>query len=190
MRVSAAEFKALPLEAHAVLRGVPLRDVTAVDLPDTGGVRTVDEVRSRMARSRPDVATRALFGTRWAIGRLFGWDAPAHRRVDRTYLDRVTAETRARSTVPPGTPQGPFRVLYVLERESLAEIRNATVHGFLCVALVRTAAGYRLYFAVYVRAVSRLTPYYMAVIEPFRRFIVYPAMMRRARRAWSARDAA
>jgi hypothetical protein len=47
--------------------------------------------------------------------------------------------------------------------------------------------GYRLYWAVYVKPASWLTPVYMALIEPFRRLIVYPAMLARVRRAWIAR---
>jgi hypothetical protein len=43
-----------------------------------------------------------------------------------------------------------------------------------------------LYWAVYVKPVSWLTPVYMAVIEPFRRFVVYPAILRQIRRAWVA----
>jgi hypothetical protein len=77
--------------------------------------------------------------------------------------------------------------LYVLDRESLMEIRNATVHAFLSSVLVETPSGYRLYWAVYVKPVSRLTPLYMALIEPFRRFIVYPAIFRRIRRGWEER---
>ncbi len=46
--------------------------------------------------------------------------------------------------------------------------------------------GYRFYFAVYVANVSPLTPLYMAVIEPFRRFLVYPAMLGNLRAAWIA----
>jgi hypothetical protein len=80
-----------------------------------------------------------------------------------------------------------FRLLYLVEHESLAEIRNATVHAFLCAALFERPDGYRLYWAVYVKPSSWLTPVYMAVIEPFRRFIVYPAMLGRIRRAWTAR---
>jgi hypothetical protein len=38
-----------------------------------------------------------------------------------------------------------------------------------------------------VKPSSWLTPVYMALIEPFRRFIVYPAMLGRVRRAWTAR---
>lgn len=82
---------------------------------------------------------------------------------------------------------GRFRLLYVLERESLAELRNATAHAFLSSALIESPLGYRLYIAVYVNPVSRLTPLYMAFIEPFRRFIVYPAIVRGIRRAWEER---
>ena len=54
----------------------------------------------------------------------------------------------------------------------------------ICTALARTATGYRLYWGVYVRSVSWLTRPYLIAIEPFRRFILYPAMLRRIRRAW------
>jgi hypothetical protein len=83
----------------------------------------------------------------------------------------------------PGTADGPFRLLYVLERESLEEVRNATVHAFLCWALNQTSDGYRLYWGVYVKPVSWLTPVYMGIIEPFRRFVVYPSIFRAIRRA-------
>ncbi len=52
--------------------------------------------------------------------------------------------------------------------------------------LRRTASGYRFYWAIYVKSVSRFTPVYMAVIEPFRRFVVYPAILRRLRVSWVA----
>ena len=68
----------------------------------------------------------------------------------------------------------------------MSEIRNATVHAFSCMALVPLASGYRLYWAIYVKPVSRLTPLYMVLIEPFRRFIVYPAILRRLRTRWTA----
>ncbi len=115
---------------------------------------------------------------------MFGWDARETDRADRSYLHHLTPALRARSRVEPGTPDGPFRVLYVLDRESLAELQNATVHAFLSAALVPTPGGYRLYWAVYVKPVSWLTPFYMALIEPFRRWIVYPSIFRRLAKAW------
>ena len=83
----------------------------------------------------------------------------------------------------PGTRDGPFLVLYQFPGEALRETRNATVHGFICTALAPTRTGYRLYWAIYVRRVSWLTRPYLIAIEPFRR-ILYPAMLRRIRRAW------
>ena len=70
--------------------------------------------------------------------------------------------------------------------EALIETWNATVHGYVCTALQRTETGYRLYWGVYVFPVSWLTRPYLIAIEPFRRFILYPAMLRRIRRAWLA----
>ena len=74
MRVPKGEFEALPLEVHAVLRGVPMRDVTAVDLPGTGGARTVGAVhdadgpisssRIRAALKQGDCATATRLLTR------------------------------------------------------------------------------------------------------------------------------
>ena len=65
-------------------------------------------------------------------------------------------------------------------------MQGITVHAGALSALVETAAGYRFYFAVYVANVSPLTPVYMALIEPFRRFLVYPAMLGNLRAAWVA----
>ena len=61
------------------------------------------------------------------------------------------------------------------------------MHALFAIALTETLVGYRLYWGVYVEPVSRLTPLYMALIDPFRRFVVYPAVLRRIRRAWEER---
>jgi hypothetical protein len=187
VRVDPEEFRRLALEVHAFLADVPVRDVTAVDLPGGGRGRTISEVRALVGeRSRLGMnpVVRLLFGVRLLLGRIFGWDRETHARPDLSYLSRVSPALAARSRERPGTRDGAFRVLYVLEREALAEIRNATVHAFLAYALEEKPAGYRLYWAVYVKPVSWATPLYMAMIEPFRRFLVYPAIMRDVRRAW------
>jgi len=190
VRVSRAQFLALELEAHALLADVPLRDVTAIDLPGGGDTRTVTDVQALLredVRASTSSLVRALFGARRLLGRVFGWDSESHARSRSSFLHRLSDDLRTRSVVPPGTAQGPFTLLYVLERESLAEARNATVHAFMCSALEKTAAGYRLYWGVYVKPVSWLTPVYMATIEPFRRFVVYPSIFRGIRRAWIER---
>ena len=190
MRVPREQFRRLSLEVHGVLRDVPLHDVTAVDLPGGGAGRTLADVRALLAREHVRAANllvRGLFALRALLGRLCGWDAARHTHPETSFIHRLSSDITRRSALPPGSSDGPFRVLYVLERESLAEVRNATVHAFLASVLTETPSGYRLYWAVYVQPVSWLTPLYMALIEPFRRYIVYPAILRRIRRAWEER---
>ena len=76
-------------------------------------------------------------------------------------------------------------MLYVFGEEALSELRNATVHAFVALALTPCPGGYTLYLAIYVKPVSRLTTLYMALIDPFRRLIVYPALGRQIQQRWS-----
>ena len=190
VRTSREALAQLHLEAEAILRDVPLRDVSVVDLPGGGAGRTLADIKALLGAREVEAGgavVRSLFALRWLLGRLFGWDAARAGHGAQSYLHRLDPALKARSLVAPGTPDGPFQILYQFDRESLAEIQNATVHAFLSTALVPTALGYRLYWAVYVKPVSWLSPVYMALIEPFRRWIVYPSLLRRLRRAWQAR---
>ncbi len=190
MRVSHQEFEALDLEAHSFLRDVPLRDVSAVDLPGGGADRTISDLRpllspERLASASPLVG--ALFSLRFLLGRGLGLGREADASGASSYIHRLTDEQRARSLVAPGTKDGPFQLLYVFPQELLSEIRNVTVHAFSCMTLQRTPTGYRFYWGIYVKPVSMLTPVYMALIEPFRRFVVYPTILEHLRASWIAR---
>ena len=85
----------------------------------------------------------------------------------------------------PGTQDGLFRVVYRFENEQLLEVINRTAHAAALSALVETESAYRFYFGVYVRSVGRLTPLYMALIDPFRRLVVYPSLLRSVRVRWN-----
>jgi hypothetical protein len=61
---------------------------------------------------------------------------------------------------------------------------NRTVRGAALSTLVETADTYRFYFGVYVRSVSRFTPLYMRVIDPVRKLVVYPSLLRTVRTTW------
>jgi hypothetical protein len=148
-----------------------MRDVQALSRP--GG------------RASPGVAVRGLFGLRRLLGGLFGWDAPRHDTEGASYLHRLTDDDRTRSLETPGGHAGAFRLLYLFPGEALAEVHNATVHAFLATALRVTPDGYLLYWAVYVKPVGPLTRIYMALIDPFRRLVVYPALIRETQAAWS-----
>jgi hypothetical protein len=189
MRIPAEEFRALDLEVHSFLADVPLRDVSAIDLPGGGPDRTISDVRALLFRNGALTATvplRILFSLRLLLGRLFGWDRRLHEHTENPTIKRLSDDQRCRSLAEPGTADGPFRLLYLFPKEALGEVRNATVHAFSCMAIQPTASGYRFYWAIYVKNISRFTPVYMALIEPFRRFVVYPAILRRLRACWVA----
>ena len=185
MRVSPGEYLTLRLRAHDLLHDVPLYDVSIVDLPGGGAGRSVADIRALESAAAPSPIANALYGVRHVLGRVFDWDR-APMRPEESLLSRLSERDRRDSEITPGTRDGPFVLLYQFPGEALSETRNATVHGYVCTALASTASGYRLYLAVYVRPVSRLSRPYLIAIEPFRRFILYPAMLRRIRRAWLA----
>jgi hypothetical protein len=182
MRVLPDEYLTLPLRAHAVLQGVPLYDVSVVDLPGGGEGRSIADIRALDSSVPSSKVATVLYDVRCFLGRVFRWDRGVIRR-EQSLLDRLSESDLRRSEVAPGTPDGDFLVLYQFANESVAEILNATVHGFICKALTRTATGYRFYLAIYVIPVSWITRPYLFAIEPFRR-ILYPAVLRRIRRAW------
>ena len=187
MRVDPADFKKLDLRCHALLGDVPLHDVWAIPLHDGGPGRTMQDFRALLVGDRrppPNVGVRALFALRWWLGRVFRWDDERHDPPGASYVHRLTEADRLQSQVPPGSRDGRFRVLYVLPNEAVSEIRNATVHGFLALALTHREQGYVVYMAIYVKAISRFTTLYMALIDPFRRFVVYPALGRQVQQAW------
>jgi hypothetical protein len=187
VRVKPANFQRLNLRCHALLSDVPLHDVWAIPLEGGGPGRSIQDARAILFGDGrpPNVAVRGLFALRSALGRAFGWDDERHDPSSGSYVTRLTEADRTRSQVAPGTREGLFRVLYVFADEALSELRNATVHAFLGLALTPSPAGYTLYVAIYVKPVSRLTPFYMALIDPFRRFLIYPALVRHAQQRWS-----
>ncbi len=172
---------------HAFLHDVALHDVWSVELPGGGPGRSVEDLRTIFAEKRlaaVNPAVSALFRLRLALGRVLHWDAEPRKDARPSYRERLSADDRARSRVAAGSSDGLFSALYVFENEALGEVSNATVHAFSCLVLEPRDAGYTLYWAIYVRPVSRLTPVYMALIDPFRRWIIYPAILRYARQAW------
>jgi hypothetical protein len=189
MRVDPEEYRALDLRAHALLAGVPVHDVWAVDLEGRGSDHPMLDLRqllSTHALSRINPLVRALFGLRRLIGRFSVADRPPPRAAQSSYLGRLSDADRQATLVAPGTPEGPFQVLYVFAKESLGEVQNATVHAFSVFALLDRPGGYRFYWAIHVQPLGGITRWYMALIDPFRRFIIYPAILRHVRASWQA----
>ena len=186
-QISPPEFLALPLRVHTFLADVPLHDVWAVDLPTQRGGVTLSEFLRRVSQggtNRLPPAARALIRLRLFLGRILRLEAEPRDAVAASFGSRLTQEDRARSLAVPGTQDGVFRVVYRFENEQLLEIQNRTVHAAALSALAERADGYRFYFAVYVRQRTWITPLYMGLIDPFRRWIIYPAMLKTIRATW------
>jgi hypothetical protein len=185
-QVPAREFERL-LRVHAFLVGVPLHDVWAVDLPRWRTGVTLDEFL-RAASNRlfmPSPLVRMLLDIRLFVGQFFGWDREPAATAWETFATRLTDADHSRSLASAGTRDGFFRVVYRFENEQLVELINRTAHAAALSALVETASAYRFYLAVYVRSVGRSTPLYMALIDPFRKLIVYPSLLRSVRASWN-----
>ena len=187
-QVSTQEFERLPLRVHSFLAGVPLHDVWSIDLPRWRAGVTLDEFL-RTARNgeldtcgcskssslfTPSPLGRVLLDIRLFVGRFFGWDNEPAATDWKTFATRLTDTDHLRSLAEAGTRDGFFRVVYRFENEQLVELINRTVHAAALSALVETATAYRFYLGIYVRSVSRFTPLYLALIDPFRKLIVYP----------------
>jgi hypothetical protein len=108
-----------------------------------------------------------------------------------------SSEPSLRDRLPPdlrGTGAGvsfnrlPFVPLYRTDREAAAEVSNKTVHGVAHMAWVEVDEGrYEGRMAVYVKPRGTFGRAYMALIKPFRHWVVYPPMMRQMERAWDER---
>jgi len=189
MRIDPREFRACPLRVHALLHDVPLEDVWAIRLPGGGAGRTVQDLRAAMVagRAAAPAVVQGLFRLRGRIGALFGWDQQRPAWNAESFADRLTPADRAASLTTPGTPDGPFNLLYRFDDEQLSELRNATVHAFASLSIRPTPGGYLAYLGVFVQPVHRFTRLYMTAIAPFRRLVVYPAIIRQMQSAWVER---
>ena len=193
-QISPTEFYALSLRVHTFLADVPLHDVWAVDLPKhrhgvtlakflrRGGQDGFDEADAEINRLPP--VAHSLIRLRLFLGRIFRLEAEPKDALAASFGSRLTPEDRARSFVVSGTPEGLFRVVYRFENEQLLEIQNRTVHAAALSALAERADSYRFYFAVYVRQRTWITPFYMGLIDPFRKWIIYPALLKKIRATW------
>ncbi len=186
-QVSTQEFERLPLRVHSFLAGVPLHDVWSIDLPRwRAGVTLDDFLRTGgNCLCTPSSFVRILLAIRFFVGRFFGWDHEPAGTACNTFTTRLTDTDHSRSLAAAGTRDGFFRVVYRFENEQLLELINRTVHAAALSTLVETPTTYRFYLGVYVRSVSRFTPFYMTLVDPFRKLIVYPSLLHNVRARWN-----
>ena len=201
MKLPNSEHERRPWRIHELVPDFTLEDVWA--LPMRGGpddFQGVLELAGSFDPSKAESApTRFLWNLRDRLGVWFDLGevlAPVEGKEPGELPIPGSTETSLRDRVPAdlcGTAAGfafgslPFVPLYRTDREAAAELSNKTVHGVAHLGWVDLGDGrYEGRMAVYVKPRGTFGRAYMALIKPFRYWIVYPALMRQMERTWDA----
>jgi hypothetical protein len=194
-----------PWRIREIVPDFTLEDVWA--LPVEGDAEDFQTMLELMVTSDPSDAeslpARVLWSVRDRLGGLFGLGRIS-AAVDSGRDDAAgklpipgTSETSLTDRLPGdlgNTAAGlefaslPFVPLYRTDVEFAAELSNQTVHGVMHLAWVDRAEGrYQAQMAVYVKPRGSFGRAYMALIKPFRYWVVYPALMRQIEKTWNTR---
>jgi hypothetical protein len=205
MRLPNAAHESGPWRIREIAADFTLEDVWA--LPVHGGAEDFQTLLELMASGDPahatSLPTRVLWRVRDRLGSWFDLGRIS-TPIDSGRDDRAgklpipgTNETSLTDRLPDDLRNTagdlhfarlPFAPLYRTDVEFAAELSNRTVHGVMHLAWVDRGDGRcQGQMAVYVKPRGPLGKGYMALIKPFRHWVVYPALMRQVERAWNAR---
>lgn len=191
MRLDIKQHRTHPWKVHGLMGDFTLDEVRAYPITaDPAAGEDFAMFCSMMERgdASPGGAAGLLIALRERLGHWFGWDSSS-----KALPIPGCSETSLRSRLPEVQPNSPpnkadsfgFKLVYETEAERLMEISNTTVHAALHVGWVEHddgTAGAEM--AVYWKPRGWFGRLYMAVITPFRFFVVYPALMRQVGAEW------
>ncbi len=207
MKLPNSAHESQPWRIREVVPDFRLEDVWA--LPAQGGAEDFQTLLEIAASSDPANAeslparvlwrVRDRLGSRFDLGRISapidsGRDdgagkLPIPGKHETSLTERLPGDLR-NTAADLDFGSLPFAPLYRTDVEFAAEISNKTVHGVMHLAWVDQGEGrYQGQMAVYVKPRGLFGEGYMALIKPFRHWIVYPALMRQIERTWNARMA-
>ena len=194
MRLPNAVHESRPWRIREIAPDFTLEDVWA--LPVQGDAEDFQKLLELIVSSDPantkSLAARVLWGVRWRLGRLFGWDDAAVTLpipgTNQTSLADRLPDDLCNTAADLPFRSVPFAPIYRTNVEFAAELSNRTLHGVMHLVWVDQGEGrYQGQMAVYVKPRGPLGKGYMMLIAPFRHFVVYPALMRQMERAWNTR---
>jgi len=178
-------------KVHALLPDFEVEDVWQfpVELNEDHSIYLfqMSMMKSMEALSQKGVASW-LFKLRFFLGRIFGWDEKNEAQIllePGSIRERYAEMEGIKGEALPAPGNEDFIPVYTLENESLAEIKNATVHAGLHLSKVPNGDKYTVHMAVYVKPNGLFGRMYMALIKPFRLAIVYPIMMKMVGKQWN-----
>ena len=190
IKIDNREHQIQPLRVHTLLSDFELEDVwrVPISLSSTHSLQLfLDQFAKTNAQLVDKGITGLLFRIRLFIGSLFKWDEkllqehliPGSLRFRYAHQENLTYDDL------PHPGSGSFIPVYKLENESLSEIENSTVHAALHFSRVPSGQDkWTIHMAVYVKPKGWFGKSYMLFIKPFRIWIVYPSLMKSARKNW------
>jgi hypothetical protein len=203
MRLPNAAHESRPWRIREITQDFILEDVWA--LPVQGSAEDFQALLELLVASDPatleSLPTRVLWNLRDRLGALLNLgrvSAPGEDDIGKLPIPGTNEISLAQrlpddlrnSAVDLTFGSLPFVPLYRTDVEFAAELSNQTVHGAMHLAWVDRGEGrYQAQMAVYVKPRGRVGKVYMALIKPFRYWIVYPALMRQTERMWNGRVA-
>lgn len=205
MRIPNAQHESCPWRIRDIASDFTLEDVWA--LPVNGGAEDFDTLVEVMASLDPGSIkspparlvwqVRDRLGAWFDLGRIstesggrpetleMGRSIPGV--TETSLVDRLPDDLR-KSTTEADWHRRIFAPVYRTDREFAAELSNRTVHAVMHLAWVEQDRGrYQGQMAVYVKPRGRLGRAYLALIKPFRYFVIYPELMHRIEQAWNTR---
>jgi hypothetical protein len=205
MRLPNAAHESRPWRIREIAPDFTVEDVWA--LPVHGGAGDFQTLLDVMLSLNPSnaesVPLRVLWRVRDRLGSWFGlgrisvpidngWDGAAGELpipgTHETSLTERLPDDLRNTASDLDFRSTPFAPLYRTDVEFAAEISNRTVHGVAHLAWVDQGKGrYQGQMAIYVKPRGPLGKGYMALIKPFRHWVVYPALMQQIERAWNTR---
>ena len=205
MRLPNAAHESRPWRIREIAPDFKVEDVWA--LPVHGGAEDFQTLLELMVSLDPanseSLPTRILWRARDRLGAWFdlgrvsvpidhgqadaGGQLPIPGTTETSLIDRLPEDlsNTAADLIFDSTP---FAPLYRTDDEYAAELSNRTMHAVLHLTWVDQGGGrYRGQMAVYVKPRGSLGKGYVALVKPFRRWIIYPALIRQIERAWNTR---
>ena len=190
IKIRSEEHLIHPLKVHDLLSDYELEDVWRFPVtlqPE----HSLDQFLTLFKSAGDQLSGKGLAGLlfrfRLFLGKLFHWDEqlPVDHLIPGTLRHRYAEQERLTFDELPSPGTGDFIPVYQLENEFLSEISNKTVEAALHISRVPQDDHWVVHMAVYVKPKGTFGRFYMALIKPFRLWIVYPAMMQTAKKKWA-----
>ncbi len=137
-----------------------------------------------------------LFKFRAQVGRLFKIDENVNKlsipnSLEYHLTDRMTTEEKERHSSQLDIDIRTnnyldFKTVYSFKNETLNEISNTSEHALMHYSWIKKSNGnFSIQMASYVKHRSKFGPFYIKLIEPFKRKIVYPYLFGEFVRRWN-----